>query len=125
MGFILVLTSLYSLSLICFTVVFRWNLKLASNLSNTTDDSSYWSPWQPWSSCSTSCVSGVKRRIRIRLTSDGSGCSGSETMTRECSKPACFGRQRSFLFLSAMWLISDRFADIVQLSQSKELPLPL
>lgn len=70
--------------------VFRCNSKLTSNLSDTTDNSSYWSPWQPWSSCSTSCIGGVKRRMRLRLTSDGSGCSGSETMTRECSNPVCF-----------------------------------
>lgn len=118
MGFIVVLTSLYSLFLICFIAVFRWNLKLTSNLSNTTANSSYWSSWQPWSSCSTSCVRGVKRRMRLRLTSDGSGCSGSETMTRECSNPVCFGRQLSFLFLSPMWSISGRFADIVQLTLS-------
>ena len=98
MDFILVLTSHYSLFLICFIAVFRWNLKL------TPDNSSYWSPWQPWSSCSTPCVSGVKRRMRTCLTSDGSGCSGSETMTSECSNPVCFGRQLSFLFLSLMWL---------------------
>ena len=118
MGFIVVLTSLYSLFLICFIAVFRWNLKLTSNLSNTTANSSYWSSWQPWSSCSTSCVRGVKRRMRLRLTSDGSGCSGSETMTRKCSNPVCFGRQLSFLFLSPMWSISGRFADIVQLTLS-------
>ena len=104
MGFILALTSLYSLFLICFIAVFRWNLKLTSNLSDTTDNSSYWSPWQPWSSCSTSCVRGVKRRMRLRLTSGGSGCSGSETMTRKCSNPVCFGRQLNFLFVSSMWL---------------------
>ncbi|KAM6178722.1 thrombospondin type-1 domain-containing protein 1 isoform 2-T2 [Rhynchocyon petersi] len=56
-----------------------------------------WGLWQPWSQCSNTCGDGVRKRLRVCLTSFPSrpGCPGLPSETSPCSLEECSALQPS------------------------------